>query len=145
MTFTIFFVTTSYQSLKLVTLTYNEVTVTNLRIHYTVVIEKLVNVTKQCSDVHYIVFTVYHADTQYSKIVCSRDGGEAGWTGIDQTKRKSINSKQRHAQPKLEKPEVNEHPRRRGRRHPRMNNHLGCISAGRIPTLYSRSIYFSYD
>ena len=58
MTFTIFFVTTSYQSLKLVTLTYNEVTVTNLRIHYTVVIEKLVNVTKQCSDVHYIVFTV---------------------------------------------------------------------------------------
>ena len=59
MTFTIFFVTTSYQSLKLVTLTYNEVTVTNLRIHYTVVIEKLVNVTKQCSDVHYIVFTVY--------------------------------------------------------------------------------------
>ena len=41
------------------TLTYNEVTVTNLRIHYTVVIEKLVNVTKQCSDVHYIVFTVY--------------------------------------------------------------------------------------
>ena len=41
------------------TLTYNEVTVTNLRIHYTVVIEKLVNVTKQCSDVHYIVFTVH--------------------------------------------------------------------------------------
>ena len=58
MTFTILFITTSYQSLKLVTLTYNEVTVTNLRIHYTVVIEKLVNVTKQCSDVHYIVFTV---------------------------------------------------------------------------------------
>ena len=41
------------------TLTYNEVTVTNLRIHYTVVMEKLVNVTKQCSDVHYIVFTVH--------------------------------------------------------------------------------------
>ena len=64
MTFTIFFVTTSYQSLKLVTLTYNEVTVTNLRIHYTVVIEKLVNVTKQCSDVHFIVFTVHNWATE---------------------------------------------------------------------------------
>ena len=55
-TFTIFFVTTSYQSLKLVTLNYNEVMVTNLRIHYTVhvVIEKLVNITKQCI----VMFTI---------------------------------------------------------------------------------------
>ena len=52
------------------TLTYNEVTVTNLRIHYTVVIEKLVNVTKQCSDVHYIVFTVHVVFWNMYNIVC---------------------------------------------------------------------------
>ena len=55
---TTFLVTIYYLNINLVILTCNVVMVTKFKFHYTVVIVKVVNITRQCSDVHYIVFTV---------------------------------------------------------------------------------------
>ena len=57
---TTFLVTIYYLNINLVILTCNVVMVTKFKFHYTVVIVKVVNITRQCSDVHYIVFTVYY-------------------------------------------------------------------------------------
>ena len=65
---TTFLVTIYYLNINLVILTCNVVMVTKFKFHYTVVIVKVVNITRQYSDVHYIVFTVYAYGTSHTRM-----------------------------------------------------------------------------